>query len=82
MPFRVSPAERLLITKAARARNFDEDSAYVRKSLMAQVEMDLADRTEFQIPAKAMQIFLAALDRPVQNKPRLQKLLNEKSILD
>jgi uncharacterized protein (DUF1778 family) len=82
MTFRASPSERRLIAKAARARKFEEDSAYVRKSVMTQVEMDLADRTEFQIPAKDMQAFLAALDRPVRNKPNLKKLLNEKSILD
>ena len=82
MTFRASPSERSLIAKAARARKFDEDSAYVRKSVMTQVEIDLADRTEFEIPAKNMQAFLAALDRPVQNKPGLRKLLNEKSILD
>ena len=82
MTFRASPSERSLIAKAARARKFDEDSAYVRKSVMTQVEMDLADRTDFQVPAKDMQAFLAALDRPVKNKPSLRKLLSEKSILD
>jgi len=82
MTFRASPSERLLIAKAARARKFEEESAYVRKSVMTQVEMDLADRTDFQIPVKDMQDFLAALDRPVRNKPNLGKLLNEKSILD
>ena len=81
MTFRASPSERVLIAKAAQAKKFDE-SAYVRKSVMTQVEMDLADRTEFQISAKDMQAFLTALDQPVQNKPRLRKLLNEKSILD
>lgn len=82
MTFRTSTAERQLIKKAAKARHFDNESAYVRERLMAQVQMDLADRTEFEIAPEKMKAFLAALDRPVQHKPRLKKLLTEKSILD
>jgi len=82
MTFRASPEEKMLIAKAAQVRKFDEPSAYARKSVMTQVEIDLADRTEFQISSKDMHAFLAALDRPVQNKPHLRKLLSEKSVLD
>lgn len=80
--FRASPREEILIAKAARVKKFEEESAYVRKCVMTQVEMDLADRTEFQIPTEDMQAFLAALDQPIQNKPNLKKLLSEKTILN
>lgn len=79
--FRANPAERELIHQAARAEKL-ETSAYARKSLLKQAEMDLADRKEFTISEKDMQAFLEALDRPVQNKPRLKKLLTEHSVLD
>lgn len=81
MTFRASPDERALIAKAAKAERL-EPSAYVRKSLVKQAEMDLADRIEFLIPQKDMDSFLAALDRPVRKKTRLSNLLNKKSILD
>lgn len=82
MTFRASPEQRRLIAMAARVRKFDEESAYVRESLMTQVEIDLADRTEFPLSPKSMQAFVAALDRPVQKKPSLRKLLTEPSVLD
>jgi len=84
MTFRASATERLLIRRAAKARKFDNESAYVRDRLMTQVQMDLTERTEFEFegaPDK-MKHFLAALDRPVQSKPRLKKLLSEKSALE
>ena len=82
MTFRTSPAERLLIKKAAKARKFENESAYVRDRLMTQVQMDLTERTEFEIAPERMKHFLAALDRPVTSKPRLKKLLSEKSALE
>ncbi len=82
MTFRTSPAERRLIKKAAKARKFDNESAYVRDRLMTQVQMDLTERTEFEIAPEKMKQFLAALDRPVTSKPRLKKLLSEKSALE
>ena len=79
--FRIPMAEKSLIAKAAKAENL-EQSAYVRKSLIKQAQMDLADRNEFLISPEAMENFLAILDRPIQKEIGLQKLLNEKSILD
>ena len=81
MTFRVLPGEKKLIAKAAKVERL-EPSAYVRKSLMKQAEIDLADRSEFLISPKDMDSFLAALDRPVQKKTGLQILLNKKTVLD
>ena len=80
--FGVSPVEKRLIIKAARAKNFDEVGAYIRETLMARVKTDIESLAEFQISSKDMQVLLNALDKPVQNKPGLQKLLRRKSVLD
>lgn len=79
--FRTSPAESTLIRKAAAAEKLDT-SVYARKSILKQAEMDIAARTEFVISEKSMKAFLDALEQPVQNKPRLKKLLTEDSVLD
>lgn len=41
----------------------------------------LADRRQFVLDDKQWQAFQAALDRPVQSKPRLRKLLGEPGVL-
>lgn len=41
----------------------------------------LADRRQFTLNETQWQAFEAALDRPVQRKPRLQRLLNEPGVL-
>jgi uncharacterized protein (DUF1778 family) len=79
--FRATNAERALITKAADVEKLDT-GVYARKSVLKQAEMDLAERQEFLISDENMNAFLAALDRPVQNKPQLRKLLLEDSVLD
>lgn len=79
--FRTSTPERQLIEKAAASRDL-ELGVYARQSSLKQAEMDLADRKEFIISDENMHAFLEALDRPVQNKPRLKRLLTEDSILD
>lgn len=42
----------------------------------------LADRRVFALDEAHWQAFLRALDRPVQKKPRLAKLLTEPSVLE
>jgi len=42
----------------------------------------LADRQLFELNAKDWKAFQDVLDRPVKSKPRLKKLLAEKSILE
>ncbi len=79
--FRASARERAMIDRAARAKDLGP-SDYARRSIMKQVEMDLADETEFAVSAASMAAFMKALDRPVQAKPSLKKLLTEKSVLD
>ncbi len=79
--FRANARERAMIDRAARSKDMGP-SDYARRSIMKQVEMDLADETEFSISAAAMTQFMDALDRPADAKPNLRKLLTQNSILD
>ena len=79
--FRASARERALINRAAQTHNMGP-SDYARRSILIQAEMDLADETQFTVSAKQMAEFLDALDRAPKVKPRLKKLLTEKSILE
>ena len=79
--FRATPAEKKLVVDAAKAENLDTGT-YVRRSVLKQAEIDLSTRSNFVISEAKMKEFLEALDRPVQKKPNLRKLLTEDSILD
>jgi len=57
-------------------------SEFVLDSACANAEHVLADRTRFVIDAKRWRAFQKALDRPARVKPRLQRLLREKSADD
>lgn len=81
MQFRLSVDEKLLI-KLAAARKQMQDSAYIRESMIKQAEIDLADKTDYGISELEMNAFLTALDKPAAAKPRLKKLLTEKTILE
>lgn len=79
--FRTTTRERALIDRAARSHDL-KSGDYVRRSVIKQAEMDLADETEFTITAQKMAAFMAALDASPKDKPRLKKLLSEKSVLE
>jgi uncharacterized protein (DUF1778 family) len=51
-------------------------------SAIAHAHDVLADRRMFSLDPAAWTEFVALLDRPVQDKPRLAKLLTEPSILE
>jgi uncharacterized protein (DUF1778 family) len=55
---------------------------FLLDSALVAAEMRLMDRTQFTLSAKEYNNFLEVLDRPVQEKPRLRRLLNEPSILE
>ncbi len=42
----------------------------------------LADRRRFELNDAQWEAFLEALDRPVQSKPRLRKLMVDQGLLD
>ncbi|MBK6895335.1 MAG: DUF1778 domain-containing protein [Alphaproteobacteria bacterium] len=81
MQFRLSAHEKRIIRKAASSKHQPE-SSYARESVLKQAQMDLADKTDYEIPAKDMKNFLAALDKPAISKTKLKALLADKTILD
>ena len=78
---RASTPVKLLLQEAARASHKNMSEFLLEAGVIA-ANQTLADRRQFLLDDKKWQAFQEALDRPVQNKPRLKKLLNEPGVLD
>jgi uncharacterized protein (DUF1778 family) len=55
---------------------------FILRSACAEAEQALADQRHFSLTSKQWNLFVAALDRPVQPRPRLQRLFAEPSVLE
>src|SRR5260370_9678876 len=55
---------------------------FILKSSCEQAEQILSNQQHFALPKNRWNAFIEALDRPIQQKPRLQRLLSHSSILD
>lgn len=73
-----SEAKRILATAAAAERRSLSD--FVLESALDRAEETLADRRSFQLDAEKWTAFMAALDAPPKELPRLKRLLNEPGI--
>ena len=69
------------LQRAARAAHKNV-SEFLLDAGMAAASETLADRHAFQLGDAQWKKFQEALDRPIQHKPHLEKLLSEPSILD
>lgn len=78
---RASADIKQLLQEAARASHKNV-SEFLLEAGIAAANQALADRRCFKLDEARWKMFLEALDRPVQAKPRLEKLLNEPGILD
>ena len=78
---RLTATAKRLLQRAATVRG-QSISAFVLDSGISAAEETLADRREFRIPAKDYDAFVAALDAPARPKPRLDKLLRNRSALE
>jgi len=79
LDIRLTPdAKRMLAAAAAAERRSVSD--FVLDSALERAEERLADRRSFQLDAEKWQAFIAALDAPTHELPRLRKLLNEPGI--
>jgi len=78
---RTSPEQEELIRRAATERG-ESLTDFVIRSACAEAENSLTDQTHFSLNAEQWNAFVAALDRPVQRKLRLRRLLSELSILE
>lgn len=55
---------------------------FIIRSACSEAEQALADQRRFSLNAEQWNAFVAALDRPVQPKPRLRRLFTEPSVLE
>ena len=78
---RASHEERELIAQASRVTDTTV-SDFVLQASLARAEDVLAERREFVLPPEQWEAFVAMLDRPTIDRPRLRRLLVESSVLD
>ena len=78
---RATGAVKQLLQEAARSchKNVSE---FLLDAGVTAANQALADRRHFVLNDEEWQAFQQALDRPVQGKPRLKKLLGEPGVLD
>lgn len=78
---RASAPVKQLLQDAARACHKNVSEFLLDAGVTAAAQT-LAERRQFVLGDAQWQAFQAALDRPVQSKPRLEKLLREPGVLD
>lgn len=78
---RASSAVKQLLQEAARSCHKNVSEFLLEAGVIA-ADQALADRRRFALDDERWQVFQQALDRPVQVKPRLKKLLGEPGVLD
>lgn len=78
---RASAAVKQLLQEAARACHKNVSEFLLEAGIIA-ANQTLADRRHFGLDKAQWKEFQKALDRPVQAKPRLKKLLTQPSVLD
>ena len=78
---RLTPKAKSLLKRAASVERKSVSAFVLDKGLAAAAET-LADRSEFRLPAKQYDAFVAALDAPAKARPRLEKLLKTPSVLE
>lgn len=87
----LSKSERIDVRASASVKQLLQEAARVCHKNVSEFLLDagvtaanlaLADRRQFELNEAQWEVFQQALDRPVQSKPRLNKLLTEPGILD
>lgn len=78
---RTSGPVKLLLQDAAGVAHKNV-SEFLLEAGIAAANRVLADRVRFELPQKQWLQFQAALDAPVQRKPKLRQLLSEPGLLD
>lgn len=78
---RITPEVKQLLQDAARASH-KKVSEFLLDAGVSAANQTLADRQRFVLGAADWDAFERALDRPVQEKPALRRLLTEPGVLD
>lgn len=81
LSLRTTQAKKRLLETAA-ARQDVTVSDFVLESACEKAEDILAEEKHFSLSPEKWKSFTAALDRPTQPKPRLKKLLADRSVLE
>ncbi len=81
LELRASTRQTAVIRRAAAAAG-KTVTAFVMDAASVEAERALADRSHFAVDPKAWRRFVAALDRPVVAKPRLHRLMRDRSVLE
>ena len=81
LELRLTPRAKSLLKRAADIENKSVSGFVLEKSLEAAAQR-LADRREFRLSTKQHDAFAAALDAPVNPRPRLEKLLTTRSVVE
>lgn len=81
LDLRLTPAaKQMLYTAAASAQR--SVSEFVLESAMARAEETLVDRQRFGLSVQQWEAFIAALDAPPRELPRLKRLFQEPNVFD
>ena len=78
---RASTAAKQLLQEAARACHKNVSEFLLEAGITA-ANQALANRRDFGLDKAQWEMFQQALDRPVQSKPRLKRLLTQPGVMD
>lgn len=81
LDIRISSVVKRILQQAAKQRH-TTISQFVLQSALDSANTVLAERSRLNLDAQQWRIFIEALDAPPQSHPRMERLLNEASILD
>ncbi|MHC1729747.1 MAG: DUF1778 domain-containing protein [Syntrophobacteraceae bacterium] len=81
LDIRITPEDRRLLQQAARERHTTV-SQFVLQSALDSAGAVLAERSHIKLNDEQWTAFMAALDAPPRHHPRMERLLNEPTILD
>lgn len=79
---RATEEQAAMIDAAMQLGNERSVTDYILGSAILVAEQRLMARQDFHLSPRQFQKFLDALERPVQDKPRLRRLLTEPSVLE
>jgi uncharacterized protein (DUF1778 family) len=79
LQLRATASEEELIKVAAERQGVNV-TEFIMRSACERAEQALAEQTRFVLAEKQWKAFLAALDRPAKDKPRLRRLFQEQHV--
>ncbi len=81
LDIRITPEAKQILQQAAKQRH-TTISQFVLESALDSASAVLAECSRLNLSAEQWEAFMAALDAPPRRHPRMERLLNEPTILD